>query len=305
MEALLAIDADVPGRGRAAGAAAGVDWFRRCVFAAAAGAVVFLGPAAEADVAAVVSACIDSGRREVPVAAVDAPATAPLLNSLLGTVFGRAGFLSVAAAAAPVEVFVLVLVVLVLSVRFGTSSFFAPVAVPVVVAVAEAPAARVELLKVMDLAGTGFFTAAPRFSFPLSSSLLLSFKFLAPTVRRIAVRCSLGSFLGGAGGGGIRALSAEPVSDVGVTCRLIFGFDSCDGEGNRESVGVVAELSTAAATLLDGVGMALRGVCLAAGVEGVEGTGIGMVGWWVVFGGWVVRRVRLEQPHAHTHTRWR
>jgi hypothetical protein len=287
LETLLAVDAEVPGRGgAAAAAAAGVDWLRRCVLTAGAG--IFLGAVDDADVGgepAVVSVCIDTGRRDDPTTVV--AGTVALLSSLLGKVLdvdtAVAGFLSVAAAV-PVEVLVLVLVVLVLKLRFGTSSFFS---FPAVAAVA----ALVVLLKLIPLAaaGTAFFTAAaaaaPRFSFSFSSSLLpLSFKFLAPTVRRIAVR-SFASFLSGAGGGGMRVLSAGAPSDGGVTARLILDLGGCDGEG------VELELSAADddGVVRDGVGIALLEICrdgaADGGVEGVEGTGSGIVGLWVV--GWV------------------
>jgi hypothetical protein len=287
LETLLAVDAEVPGRGSAAAAAAaaGVDWLRRCVLTAGAG--IFLGAIEDADVGgepAVVSVCIDTGRRDDPVAVVDV--TVPLLSSLLGKVLdvdaAVAGFLSVAAAV-PVEVLVLVPVVLVLKLRFGTSSFFSFPAVAVA-------AVLVELLKLIPplaAVGTTFFAAAaaaPRFSFSFSSSLLpLSFKFLAPTVRRIAV-LSFASFLSGAGGGGMRVLSAGAVSDVGVTSRLILDLD---GEGSA-----AVELSAADGVVRDGVGIALLGICrdeaADGGVEGVEGTGSGIVGCGSLVGGWVV-----------------
>jgi hypothetical protein len=296
LETLLAVEAEVPGRGGAAEGVEGVERLRRCVFTAA---VVFLGTVEETDVGGeVVSACIDTGRREGPVDVVDV--AVPLLLATAGkllAVADVAGFLSAVAEVAAGAVPVLVLAVLLLKLRFGGSSFFSlPVAVVDAVAVVEILLLRVELLKLIDLPGSTFFV--PRFSFSSfsfslsfsSSLLLLSFKFLAPAVRRITVR-SFGSFLSGAGGGGMRALSVDPVSDVGVTSRLILDLGSCEGEGNRESVAPV-ELSVADEVVLDGVGIALLGICLDEGVadegvEGAEGTGSGMADggcgrgrWW-------------------------
>jgi len=278
LETLLAVDAEVPGRTGGCTVAEGVDWFRLWVLAGAAagaeaGAAAFLGPV---EVAEVESVDIDTGRREVVVDVVAAVAV-PLLS--LKTL-GAAAILELAAVEAVIflsvaeEALVLVLAVLVLRLRFGgADSFFSPPLEVILVRF-------VLLLRFIDLFGTTFFSSS-LFSLSLFS---FSFKSLVPTVRLTTVL----SFPPAAVvadrvvlvGGGIRALSADPLSD-GVPSRLVLDLDEpyCWGDGSRDEVDEDDCSGGSVGTVLKvgGVGSELLRICLAgaAGGDGVEGEGVG------------------------------